>query len=92
MMRLSGDEFKAYSMNWMNRCEECARLESEVTAALQRLTEITTAQLDAFRAKDNAAVVRLDKELEHAVGVKERALGAQREHARDHSKSLQKEP
>ena len=74
-------------MNGTNRCEECLRLESEVTAALEHLAQITTAQLDAFRAKDTSVVVRLDKELEHAVGRKERAIGAQREHAREHNQS-----
>jgi hypothetical protein len=48
---------------------------------------MTTAQLDAFLAKDNAKMMRLDKQLEHAVGRKERAFGAQRHHAREHGKS-----
>src|ERR1051325_1574495 len=35
-----------YGVNGTNRCEERLRLESEVTAALEHLAQITTAQLD----------------------------------------------
>jgi hypothetical protein len=68
----------------MNRCDDCARLTAEIDAVLKHLVELTTGQLEAFRAGDNTVVARLDKELEHAVGRKERAFGAQREHAHKH--------
>ena len=72
----------------MNGCKECIRLESDIDAVLKRLVELTSAQLDAFHAKDRSAVTRLDKELEHAVGRKERAFGAQRQHARQHGNGI----
>lgn len=75
----------------MNRCEECSRLDSDIDAVLNQLVELTSAQLDAFRAKNHTVVTRLDRELEHAVGRKERAFGAQREHARQHGKSIYEE-
>jgi cell division septum initiation protein DivIVA len=71
----------------MIACNECERLRGEVQDALARLTHLTTAQLNAFRANDNATFMRLDKELENAMGSKERVIGAMRQHEREHAKS-----
>jgi cell division septum initiation protein DivIVA len=68
-------------------CRECDRLQGEVQGTLSRLVELTTAQLNAFRAQDHAAFVRLDKELENTMGTKERIIGAARQHEREHKKS-----
>ena len=68
----------------IERCSEFDRLQKEVNAVLEKLTELTTAQREAFRAKDGATFSRLDKELEQVVGRKERAIGALRQHAREH--------
>lgn len=68
----------------MERCEDYNRLASEVETLLQKLREITTAQLAAFHARDSGTFTRLDKELEQLVGSKERAIGAMREHAKAH--------
>ncbi len=65
-------------------CEECLQVDAEVEVALQHLLELTAAQLDAFNERRHAAVWRINRELERAVGRKERALGAQRQHARQH--------
>lgn len=67
-----------------NRCPEYIRLEGEVSAVLQKLTEITSAQLTAFQENDPGKVMRLDKELELAIGEKERSLGALRQHVKEH--------
>jgi hypothetical protein len=68
-------------------CTQCERLHGEVQDVLARITQLTTAQLSAFRSDDNAAFMRLDKELEIAMGAKERAIGALRQHEREHRKS-----
>jgi hypothetical protein len=66
------------------KCAEYSRLEHEVEFTLRQVKEITTAQLDAFQSHDQDTVMRLDKELEKAMGRKERSLGALRQHAKDH--------
>jgi hypothetical protein len=60
------------------------QLESEVSSVLQKLTEITSAQLAAFQENDPGKVMRLDKELELTIGEKERCLGALRQHVKEH--------
>jgi len=67
-----------------NKCPEYAAMEDKVTEALQKLVELIDAQLAAFRAKEHGTFMRLDKELETAVGHKERNIGALRQHAKDH--------
>jgi hypothetical protein len=68
----------------MKQCPEYARLESEVEATLARLSEVTTLELQLFRARNFAHVTRVDKKLEMIVGEKERAIGALRQHIREH--------
>jgi hypothetical protein len=65
--------------------EKYSELESEVTNTLQKLKELTEAQLAAFRARDQAEFIRLDKELEKTMGGKERAIGAFRQHTKEHN-------
>lgn len=65
-------------------CPECQRLEAEVIVALQSLRELTSAQLDAFKIFDLNQFMRLDMELENAVGDKERKIGALHQHQREH--------
>jgi hypothetical protein len=65
-------------------CPEYDRLRAEVENVLGNLAQVTTSLLELFRAKDLNAVQRLDKELELTVGEKERALGALRQHVREH--------
>jgi hypothetical protein len=67
-----------------NKCPEYAALEDQVTEALQKLVDLIGAQLAAFRAREHGTFMRLDKELETAVGHKERVIGALRQHAKDH--------
>lgn len=66
------------------RCAEYAGLQSEVSSILQRVSELTTEQLDAFQSNDQARFVTLDHELETAIGEKERTIGAMRQHVREH--------
>jgi hypothetical protein len=55
-----------------------------VEELLQALKQTTLAQLVAFQEKDSSTFTRLDKQLEQLVGEKERAIGAMREHAKEH--------
>jgi len=45
-------------------CEKYFEPESEVRNTLQKLKELTESQLAAFRARDQADFIHLDKELE----------------------------
>jgi hypothetical protein len=65
-------------------CTEYLLLQGEVQKILETLTELTTAQVHTFRAGDYASFAQLDKQLELTVGEKERAIGALRQHAREH--------
>jgi hypothetical protein len=67
-----------------HRCAECARLQAEVGEVFESLVKLTQAQLNAFRANDQATMMRMDKELENTVGEKERRIGAMRQYAREH--------
>jgi hypothetical protein len=66
------------------RCPELVRLESEVGEALNNLVQLTKAQLEAFQDREQEEFMRLNKELENVVGLKERRVGAQRQHVREH--------
>jgi len=66
------------------RCSEYARLAAEVSAALQKLCELTAGQLNAFQANDHETLMRLDRDLENAFGEKERTMGAMRQHVNEH--------
>jgi hypothetical protein len=71
----------------MTTCQECERLRGEVQDAIARLIHLNTALLNAFRAGDHATFMNIDKELENAMGSKERTIGAMRQHEREHAKS-----
>lgn len=81
------DNIVGLNLQWDMRlpnCSECQRLEADVTAVLEELRELTTAQLAAFRAGDHSEFMNLDRKLELAVGEKERSVGAQRQHQNEH--------
>lgn len=65
-------------------CAVNARLQSMVDGILQRLAELTSAQLEAFQSHNQDEFARLDRELEQVVGEKERAIGAMRQHVLEH--------
>jgi hypothetical protein len=66
------------------KCAEYDRLQAEVMVVLEALTALTTQQLDAFQKHEQSRFVKLDKELENTVGLKERSIGALRQHLREH--------
>ncbi len=51
---------------------------------LHEIVEITKEQIAVLRAGDERKMQQLDKELEQAVGRKERTLGALNQHQTDH--------
>jgi hypothetical protein len=65
-------------------CAEFARLNAEVESLLDKLVALTTAQSKAYHDKNQEEFMRLDHELETTLGAKERAIGAIREHQREH--------
>lgn len=66
------------------KCSEYARLEADAHATLKKISELASAQLEAFAENCDEEFTRLDRELELTVGHKERVIGALRQHAADH--------
>jgi hypothetical protein len=68
----------------MEKCPEYARLRTDVENVLGNLAQVTTLLLELFRSDNSEKYKHLDKELELTVGEKERAVGALRQHIREH--------
>ena len=68
----------------MANCPEYIRLRSEVENVLGNLAQVTTLLLELFRKDESQKYKHLDKELELTVGEKERAVGALRQHIKEH--------
>ena len=65
-------------------CPQRCELQLQANTALQKLVDLTRAQLEAFKAHQHDEFMRLDKQLELSVGQKERLIGALRQHIKDH--------
>jgi hypothetical protein len=65
-------------------CPTNAELAGEVQRVLAKIVELTAAQLEAFRDRRSGEMMRFDKELEQAMGEKERAIGAYNQHREEH--------
>ncbi len=68
----------------MSNCPEYDLLAGAVDQILRDLSEKTSLHLELFRSKQHEKFSRLDKELELLIGEKERAIGALRQHSKDH--------
>lgn len=68
----------------MSNCAEYDRLRSEVENVLGNLAQVTMLLLERFRSDDGQNYEHIDKELELTVGQKERAVGALRQHVKEH--------
>jgi len=66
------------------KCAEYAHLEALVDGHLRKLRELTNLQLEVFRSKNYESFTRMDRQLEMGVGEKERAIGALKQHAKEH--------
>ena len=66
-------------------CPERDKLNAEAMRALKDIIEFTDRMMQALRAKEpGASLTSLDKDLENAVGAKERAFGALAQHQKEH--------
>jgi len=72
-------------MSLMANCPEYERLHAQVENILGNLAQISTLLLELFRSKDLNGVHNLDKQLELTIGEKERAIGALRQHIKEHN-------
>jgi hypothetical protein len=68
----------------VSSCPEYDRLSADVQKILDDLGETVSFLTEVFRAKNDQSFRRLDKQLELLVGEKERAVGALRQHVKDH--------
>jgi hypothetical protein len=68
----------------MDACEEKERLTQAAMATLRAIVDVTQRLIEANHSHNGCEVARLDKELELAVGEKERSFGALHQHEREH--------
>lgn len=65
-------------------CARRTERAEELKIVLQQLVDLTRRQRDAFLANDETEFMRLDRELELTIGVKERSVGALQQHEAEH--------
>ncbi len=65
-------------------CSVQEELSRTAYGALAQLQAIIQAQLKALQTGDHTTLDKLDRELEKAVGLKERSFGALWQHVREH--------
>lgn len=65
-------------------CLERDKLKAEAARSLKDIIEFTDKLLKAMNANEPASLTPLDKDLENAVGAKERAFGALAQHQKEH--------
>jgi hypothetical protein len=65
-------------------CPQQQSLMVEVQTHLLRIADLSRATAEAVANRNENLTRELDKQVEEEIGAKERALGALREHRRDH--------
>jgi hypothetical protein len=65
-------------------CAQRTERADELKGVLEKLVDLTRRQRDAFLANNQTEFMRLDRELELTIGVKERCVGALYQHETDH--------
>lgn len=65
-------------------CVEQQRLIEVVQQHLIRIAELSRATADAMASRNDDLIAELDRQVEREIGEKERALGALRQHRKDH--------
>ncbi|HLJ91467.1 MAG TPA: hypothetical protein VKZ53_32005 [Candidatus Angelobacter sp.] len=75
-------------MRTTENCDECVRLTTDLMKILNRLAELATAQITAFRAKDQDTVLLIGKQMEQAVVARNIATCAQQRHMGEHGRVL----
>ncbi len=66
------------------RCERRDELTNEVQFHLVRLTELAREEIKYLNRWEQRPMMDMDKQIEEALGAKERCLGALKEHRRQH--------
>jgi hypothetical protein len=72
------------SGNQQSSCPQRSKLAAALDEILGHLVNLTRSQREAFQRRDEAEFGRLDRELENAIGEKERRVGALNQHEREH--------
>lgn len=67
-----------------NECAKHAKLLQQAQEVLERIRKLTTKQVPCIVEGVNQRFLQMDRELELAMGEKERAVGALREHDKEH--------
>jgi hypothetical protein len=65
-------------------CTEATKLLNEIISELSRIVDLSRSQADARRAEKRDLATELDRQLEEALGKKERAIGAWQQHVKEH--------
>jgi hypothetical protein len=65
-------------------CPERNKLKAEAAQALREIMKFTDRLLTSLLGDEDVTMTPLDKDLENAVGAKERAFGALTQHRKDH--------
>ena len=65
-------------------CAEHEKLTKQAHDHLKKLHELVEQQLGAFDSGENERFLKIDKEVELALGEKERRIGALRQHDEEH--------
>jgi hypothetical protein len=65
-------------------CSEQQRLISQVQEHLINLADLARAEVDAMRDESENTWLEIDRQIELAIGEKERALGALKQHRHEH--------
>ena len=68
----------------MERCGKHEELLKQAQEILERIRELTAKQVPCIERGVRERFLRMDRELELAMGEKERAVGALREHDEEH--------
>jgi hypothetical protein len=68
----------------MRSCQRQQELIAETQSHLLRLSELSRAQAEALIHGSENLVMEIDQQIETTLGEKERALGALKEHRREH--------
>ncbi len=65
-------------------CIKQQELIAEVESILEKIARLARSEADAIRGSAENAWMEVDKQIELAIGEKERAIGALREHRKEH--------
>jgi hypothetical protein len=65
-------------------CARQQQLMDEAQSCLVRIADLARAEAEALTNGTENIAMEIDRQIEHAIGEKERAIGALREHRKEH--------